>query len=69
MQPATSENFKYFFYQFLMQFPLSSIPARKLKHLPLVYREGDVALLLDLFDGRPPREALPDEPRDLLVVN
>ncbi|HEX3760937.1 MAG TPA: hypothetical protein VHW23_19710 [Kofleriaceae bacterium] len=68
LQPATGDNFKYFFYQFLTQFPLASVPARKRKHLPHVYRHGDVELLLDLLDGQPRREAFPDEPRDLLVV-
>jgi hypothetical protein len=40
-----------------------------LKHLPVLLRERNAPLALDLFRNVHRREALPGEPRDLMIPN
>jgi len=69
VQAAGGDSFRYFVYQFLGQLPYSAVAESKRNHLPLLVQQRNVALVLDLLGDLPRREALPDEPYDLMIAN
>ena len=69
LRPDSEEHFKFFLHQLLAQHELTAVPERLLKHIPVLLRQRDAALALDLLRDIPRRSPLAGEPRDLMIPN
>src|SRR5262249_57505002 len=63
------ENFRYFLYQYLSGIPFSSVPAERIKLVPMLLQQRDIGLVENLMGDLPRLEALPGEPRDIFLPN